>query len=157
MRAFLSAAPTIAKRIVRAKAKIRETRIPYEVPARSELPDRLDTVLQVIYLVFTEGCSASAAASLTRLDLSSEAIRLGRLLSELLPEPEALGLAPISNCSDWRSASKPLTCARKNSSRTGSGQAPRLFQSASAPPPGGLQDRIAMPASSLAIPRILQM
>jgi len=91
-RAFLGAAPTIAKRIVRAKAKIRETRIPYEVPARSELPDRLDAVLQVIYLVFTEGYSASAGASLTRPDLSSEAIRLGRLLNELLPEPEALGL-----------------------------------------------------------------
>jgi RNA polymerase sigma-70 factor, ECF subfamily len=91
-RAFLIAAPTIAKRIVRAKAKIREARIPYEVPARAELPDRLDTVLHVNYLVFTEGYSATAGPSLTRQDLSSEAIRLGRLLIELLPEPEAVGL-----------------------------------------------------------------
>ena len=94
-RAFLVAAPTIAKRIVRAKAKIREARIPFDVPATAALPDRLDTVLQVIYLVFTEGYSASAGASLTRPDLSGEAIRLGRLLIELLPEPEADGTAGI--------------------------------------------------------------
>jgi RNA polymerase sigma-70 factor, ECF subfamily len=94
-RAFLAAPPTIAKRIVRAKAKIREARIPYGVPARSELPDRLDTVLHVIYLVFTEGYSASEGASLTRRDLSAEAIRLGRLLVELLPEPEAVGLLAL--------------------------------------------------------------
>jgi RNA polymerase sigma-70 factor, ECF subfamily len=91
-RAFLTAAPTIAKRIVRAKAKIREAGIPYEVPPRTELPDRLDAVLQVIYLVFTEGYSASAGPSLIRPDLSREALRLGRLLIELLPEPEAAGL-----------------------------------------------------------------
>src|SRR5271154_2551653 len=79
-RAFLMTAPTLAQRIVRAKAKIRDTRIPYEVPSPEELPDCLDTVLQVVYLVFSEGYSASSGASLTRADLSAEAIRLGRLL-----------------------------------------------------------------------------
>jgi RNA polymerase sigma-70 factor (ECF subfamily) len=90
--AFLTAAPTLAQRIVRAKAKIRDAGIPYQVPSRVDLPDRLDTVLHVIYLVFNEGYSASFGPSLTRSDLSAEAIRLGRLLVELLPEPEALGL-----------------------------------------------------------------
>ncbi len=94
-RAFLTAAPTIAKRIVRAKAKIRDARIPYEVPSRSELPERLDTVLQVVYLVFTEGYSASSGESLTRPGLSGEAIRLERLLVELLPEPEVQGLLAL--------------------------------------------------------------
>jgi RNA polymerase sigma-70 factor, ECF subfamily len=94
-RAFLTAAPTIAKRIVRAKAKIRDARIPYEVPSQSELAPRLDAVLQVIYLVFTEGYSASSGRSLTRPDLSGEAIRLGRLLVELLPEPESQGLLAL--------------------------------------------------------------
>ena len=94
-RAFLTSAPTIAKRIVRAKAKIRDARIPYEVPSRSDLPHRLETVLQVIYLVFTEGYSASSGASLTRPDVSGEAIRLGRLLIELLPEPEVMGLLAL--------------------------------------------------------------
>src|SRR4029077_7738023 len=84
--------PTLAQRIVRAKAKIRDARIPYEVPAPAELPQRLDSAIGVIYLVFNEGYSASSGASLTRVDLSAEAIRLGRLLIELLPEPEALGL-----------------------------------------------------------------
>ena len=91
-RAFLTSASTIAKRIVRAKAKIRDAGIPYEVPARTELSDRLDAVLQVVYLVFTEGYSASTGEALTRPVLSREAIRLGRLLGELLPEPEAAGL-----------------------------------------------------------------
>ena len=93
--AFLSAAPTLAQRIVRAKAKIRQANIPYEVPAPDELPERLDTVLRVVYLVFNEGYSASSGQSLTRLDLSAEAIRLGRLLIELVPEPEAIGLLAL--------------------------------------------------------------
>ena len=94
-RAFLSPAPTLAQRIVRAKAKIKAARIPYQVPARADLPDRLATVLHVIYLVFNEGYSASSGESLTRRDLSAEAIRLGRLLVELLPEPEAVGLLAL--------------------------------------------------------------
>lgn len=91
-RAFLSAPATIAQRIVRAKAKIRDAKIPYQVPSLSELPERLDSVLRVIYLVFNEGYSASGGAELTREDLTREAIRLGRLLMELLPEPEVMGL-----------------------------------------------------------------
>jgi RNA polymerase sigma-70 factor (ECF subfamily) len=94
-RAFLTTSSTLAQRIVRAKARIRDDRIPYQVPAPAELPDRLDTVLQVIYLVFNEGYSASAGESLTRPDLSGEAIRLGRLLMELLPEPEVTGLLAL--------------------------------------------------------------
>src|SRR6478609_8826240 len=93
--AFLVTPTTIAQRIVRAKAKIRDARIPYQVPSRAELPDRLDSVLRVIYLVFNEGYSASAGTSLTRHDLSAEAIRLGRLLMELLPEPEVIGLLAL--------------------------------------------------------------
>jgi RNA polymerase sigma-70 factor (ECF subfamily) len=91
-RSFLTPAPTMAQRIVRAKAKIRDARIPYQVPEAAELPDRLDTVLRVIYLVFNEGYAASSGPAVTRHDLSTEAIRLGRLLVGLLPEPEALGL-----------------------------------------------------------------
>jgi RNA polymerase sigma-70 factor (ECF subfamily) len=94
-RAFLAPAPTVAQRIVRAKSKIRDARIPYQIPARAELADRLDAVLRVVYLVFNEGYSASAGASVTRHDLSAEAIRLGRLVVELLPEPEALGLLAL--------------------------------------------------------------
>jgi RNA polymerase sigma-70 factor (ECF subfamily) len=92
LHAFLTTPSTLAQRIVRAKAKIREGHIPYEVPARNELPERLEAVLQVIYLVFNEGYLASSGESLTRPDLSGEAIRLGRLLVQLLPEPEAIGL-----------------------------------------------------------------
>ncbi|MEM9007996.1 MAG: RNA polymerase sigma factor [Cyanobacteria bacterium P01_F01_bin.86] len=93
--AFLIAAPTLAQRIVRAKAKIRDAHIPYQVPSRTELPERLDVVLQVIYLVFNEGYAASSGASLTRADLSTEAIRLGRLVMELLPDPEVTGLLAL--------------------------------------------------------------
>jgi RNA polymerase sigma-70 factor (ECF subfamily) len=93
--AFLTPAPTLAQRIVRAKSKIRDARIPYEVPGATELPERLDAVLRVIYLVFNEGYSASSGASVTRADLSGEALRLARLLVELLPEPEAMGLLAL--------------------------------------------------------------
>jgi RNA polymerase sigma-70 factor (ECF subfamily) len=93
--AFLTPAPTLAQRIVRAKAKIRVARIPYQVPTHADLPERLETVLRVIYLVFNEGYTASSGASVTRHDLSAEAIRLGRLLVELLPEPEAQGLLAL--------------------------------------------------------------
>ncbi len=105
-RAFLSAPPTVAQRIVRAKAKIRNARIPYEVPSAADLPDRLDAVLRVVYLVFNEGYSASSGATLTRHDLSSEAISLGRLLVELLPEPEALGLLALMLLHDSRRAAR---------------------------------------------------
>jgi RNA polymerase sigma-70 factor, ECF subfamily len=105
-RAFLTQPPTLAQRIVRAKAKIRDARIPYEVPRRSELPERLEAVLNVIYLVFNEGYFASSGASLTRHDLSAEAIRLGRLLIELLPEPEAVGLLALMLLHDSRRAAR---------------------------------------------------
>jgi RNA polymerase sigma-70 factor (ECF subfamily) len=93
--AFLTPAPTIAQRIVRAKAKIRDANIPYQVPSRDELPARLESVLRVVYLVFNEGYSASSGESATRADLSGEAIRLGRLIAELVPEPEAQGLLAL--------------------------------------------------------------
>ncbi|HTP58680.1 MAG TPA: DUF6596 domain-containing protein, partial [Spirochaetia bacterium] len=94
-RAYLTTPSTLAQRIVRAKSRIREARIPYEIPSRAEIPDRLDAVLRVIYLVFNEGYSASSGASVTRADLSGEAIRLGRLLFDLLPQPEAAGLLAL--------------------------------------------------------------
>ncbi len=100
--AFLTPPPTLAQRIVRAKAKIRDAKIPYEVPGPAELPARLDAVLRVIYLVFNEGYAASSGAELTRADLSAEAIRLGRLLVELLPEPEAMGLLGLMLLHDSR-------------------------------------------------------
>ena len=93
--AFLTAPATIAQRIVRGKAKFRDAKIPYQVPSFADLPDRLESVLAVIYLVFNEGYSASSGQSLTRADLTSEAIRLGHLLVELLPDPEALGLLAL--------------------------------------------------------------
>ena len=105
-RAFLTAPPTLAQRIVRAKAKIRDAGIPYEVPVRSELSDRLDAVLHAIYLVFNEGYSASSGGSVTRADLSGEAIRLGRLLVELLPEPEAVGLLALMLLHESRRAAR---------------------------------------------------
>ncbi|MEG4092629.1 RNA polymerase sigma factor [Microcoleus sp. Pol12B4] len=93
--AFLIAPPTLAQRIVRAKAKIRDARIPYQVPSKTDLPDRLDTVLQTIYLVFNEGYAASSGRALTRADLADEAIRLGRLVMELLPDSEVIGLLAL--------------------------------------------------------------
>ena len=105
-RAFLVAPSTLAQRIVRAKNKIRVARIPYEVPERDVLPERLDSVLRVIYLVFNEGYSASSGASLTRHDLSGEAIRLGRLLVELLPEPEGIGLLALMLLHESRRAAR---------------------------------------------------
>jgi RNA polymerase sigma-70 factor (ECF subfamily) len=105
-RAFLMPAPSLAQRIVRAKAKIRDARIPYQVPAPQQLPERLDAVLRVVYLVFNEGYAASSGTSLTRHDLSSEAIRLGRLVMELLPEPEAIGLLALMLLQESRRAAR---------------------------------------------------
>jgi RNA polymerase sigma-70 factor (ECF subfamily) len=100
--AFLVGPPTVAQRIVRAKAKIRDARIPYQLPPRTELADRLDAVLHVVYLVFNEGYWASSGDRLTRHDLAAEAIRLGRLVVELLPDPEALGLLALMLLHDAR-------------------------------------------------------
>ncbi len=105
-RAYLMAAPALAQRIVRAKAKIRDERIPYQVPSPEELPERLATVLQVVYLVFNEGYYASSGSSLTRADLSAEAIRLGRLLLERLPEPEVMGLLALMLLQESRRAAR---------------------------------------------------
>jgi RNA polymerase sigma-70 factor, ECF subfamily len=105
-RAFLTKPATIAQRIVRAKAKIRDAGIPYEVPSPAGLPERLDNVLRVVYLVFNEGYSASSGTSLTRADLSGEAIRLGRLLLELLPEPEVMGLLALMLLQESRRAAR---------------------------------------------------
>ncbi len=105
-RAFLTKPTTIAQRIVRAKGKIRDARIPYEVPSEADFPDRLDAVLRVVYLVFNEGYSASSGDSLTRHDLSGEAIRLGRVLVGLLPEAEVLGLLALMLLQDSRRAAR---------------------------------------------------
>jgi len=105
-RAFLVTPATLAQRIVRAKAKIREARIPYEVPKPEELPERLGAVLQVIYLVFNEGYSAAAGAEVTRAELTGEAIRLGRLLAELQPEPEVIGLLSLMLLQESRRAAR---------------------------------------------------
>ncbi len=105
-RAFLTPASTLAQRIVRAKGKIRDAKIPYEVPTRDQLPERIDSVLRVIYLVFNEGYSASSGESLTRADLSAEAIRLGRLLMELLSDPEVLGLQALMLLQESRRAAR---------------------------------------------------
>ncbi len=105
-RAFLVTPATLAQRIVRAKAKLRETPIPYEVPTPQELPERLDAVLQVVYLVFNEGYSAAAGAEVTRADLTGEAIRLGRLLTELHPEPEVIGLLALMLLQESRRAAR---------------------------------------------------
>jgi RNA polymerase sigma-70 factor, ECF subfamily len=105
-KAFLTTPTTLAQRIVRAKAKIRDTRIRYEVPSPQELPERLGAVLQVLYLVFNEGYSAAAGAEITRAELTGEAIRLGRLLSELLPEPEVLGLLSLMLLQESRRAAR---------------------------------------------------
>jgi RNA polymerase sigma-70 factor, ECF subfamily len=94
-RAFLTVPTTLAQRIVRAKKKIKEAKIPYQIPSRADLPERIDAVLQVVYLVFNEGYSASSGQSLTRADLSGEGIRLGRLLAQLLPEAEVIGLIAL--------------------------------------------------------------
>jgi RNA polymerase sigma-70 factor (ECF subfamily) len=104
--AFLTAPSTMAQRIVRGKAKIRDAGIPYQVPSATELPDRLDSVLAVIYLVFNEGYSASSGSTLTRPDLSEEAIRLGRLLVGLLPDPEAIGLLALMLLQESRRAAR---------------------------------------------------
>lgn len=105
-RAFLVSPTTVAQRIVRAKAKIRDARIPYQVPAQAELPERLGSVLHTIYLVFNEGYLASSGAELMRCDLSAEAIRLGRLLADLLPEPEVLGLLALMLLQESRRAAR---------------------------------------------------
>jgi RNA polymerase sigma-70 factor, ECF subfamily len=105
-RAHLSTPATVAQRIVRAKNKIRDARIPYEIPGRSELPGRLESVLRVVYLVFNEGYLASSGDTLTRHDLSGEGVRLGRLLVELLPEPEAVGLLALMLLHESRRAAR---------------------------------------------------
>ena len=104
--AFLTSAPTVAQRIVRAKGKIRDARIPYQIPSRADLPERLDAVLHVVYLVFNEGYSASTGESVVRQDLCAEAIRLGRLVVELMPEAEAMGLLGLLLLHDSRRAAR---------------------------------------------------
>jgi RNA polymerase sigma-70 factor (ECF subfamily) len=105
-RAYFTTAPTVAQRIVRAKTKIRDARIPYEVPSRADIAQRLDAVLRVVYLVFNEGYSATAGDSVTRADLAAEALRLGRLIVELLPEAEAIGLLALMLLQDSRRSTR---------------------------------------------------
>jgi RNA polymerase sigma-70 factor (ECF subfamily) len=108
--AFLVGAPTLAQRIVRAKNKIRDAKIPYEIPGANDLPERLDAVLATLYLIFNEGYSATFGATVTRADLCGEAIRLGHLLVELLPEPEAIGLLAMMLLHDSRRAARTNEC-----------------------------------------------
>jgi len=105
-RAFLTSAPTLAQRIVRAKAKIRNARIPYQVPESADLSDRLDAVLRVVYLVFNEGYAASSGATIARYELTSEAISLGRMLLDLLPDPDVAGLVGLMLLQDSRRAAR---------------------------------------------------
>jgi len=144
--AFVMPAPTLAQRIVRAKGKIRDAKIPYEVPEREDLPQRLDSVLRVIYLVFNEGYAASSGASVTRHDLSAEAIRVGRLLVELLPEPEARGLLALMLLHDSRRAARMNAAGdlillndqdRSQWDRGQIAEGTRLVERALAPPPPG--------------------
>ena len=116
-RAFLTAPSTLAQRIVRAKNKIKVARIPYVVPSREQLPERLDAVLRVVYLVFNEGYAASSGSSLTRHDLSAEAIRVGRLLVELMPEPEAIGLLALMLLQESRRAARTSPTGRSRAAR----------------------------------------
>ncbi len=116
-RAFLTTPPTVAQRIVRAKAKIRDAGIPYQVPSAAELPERLDAVLQVVYLLFNEGYSATAGTSVTRADLSAEAIRLGRLLVLLQPEPESQGLLALMLLHDSRRHARTSAVRRSHPAR----------------------------------------
>ncbi len=123
-RAFLTAPATLAQRIVRAKAKIKSAGIPYQVPSRADMPERLETVLQVVYLVFNEGYSASSGTELTRADLSGEAIRLGRLVALLLPEPEVQGLLALMLLQESRrvartSSTGELVCWKTRTGRYG--------------------------------------
>jgi len=148
--AFLTPAPTLAQRIVRAKAKIRDARIPYQVPTQTELPARLDAVLRVIYLVFNEGYNASSGTLLTRHDLSGEAIRLGRLLAELLPEPEVLGLLGLMLLHESRRAARTSPTGelillddqdRSLWDRTQIAEGTRLVERALSPRPDGERGR----------------
>jgi predicted RNA polymerase sigma factor len=137
--AFLTPAPTLAQRIVRAKAKIRAARIPYQVPEPPELRERLDAVLRVIYLVSNEGYTASSGATLTRADLSGEANRLGRLLLDLLPDPEVVGLLALMLLHhSWRAPPRRGTssCSRTRTARDGTGpSSPRGRRACSPGPP----------------------
>jgi RNA polymerase sigma-70 factor (ECF subfamily) len=150
--AFLSAAPTLAQRIVRAKAKIRDARIPYQVPEPGERAERLDSVLRVVYLVFNEGYSASSGQSLTRVDLSGEAIRLGRLIVELLPEPEAMGLLALMLLQESRRTARATRTARSGtaikSARGRRWSQDPLRRSASVPTPSRRRSRRYTPMRS---------